>query len=281
NDLAELQERLATSENNIRDLESSQQRLANTEPLEATHAEELRQWQTRIADLERQLADARVKLGESDALRERLAEAEKLRQDLEVENLRHEEEVARWQARIVDAEENRRRLSGLREPFDALMAKHAEIAERQNRFKEDLAAFGGLMALPVNLSADTHAAEASMDNPSYAAPVTGATRATTTSSFQAAALVGRAATDDDDRSAVDESGGPMASAQLAAGGPANKQRKRRFGLFGLIVLLPVAAAFAFGNWQNPMDRANLGTVKFAAVPAGKADSGQVPAKPQD
>lgn len=279
-EIAELEKQLAARAEKIRALEGSQQQLAQAESLESTHAEEQRQLHSRIGELERQLAAAQEKLGELDGLRQQLAESENRCQDLEAENLRHENEVPRWQARIAEAEENRRRLSGLREPFDALLAKHAEMAERQNRFEEDLAAFGGLMALPVKATIDEAGADVSVHEAFGAAPITGTVRATPTMGFDTAAMLHRATEAPNDRSEVDE-GATVAPAQLAADGPPIKQRKRRFGLFGLIVLVPVATVFAFGNWNKPADRQQTGAARPDRVSAGQPDAGRGPAQPRD
>jgi hypothetical protein len=58
--------------------------------------------------------------------------------------------------------------------------------------------------------------------------------------------------------------------QLTAEGKANKRRKRRFGLFSLVVLLPMAVAFAFGTWNRPAQRTDS-YAKPAVVPAPKSE----------
>ena len=259
-EIEELQKHLAESQSKVRELENFQQQRANDESLETIHADERRQWETKIAELERELDGARERLGETESLRGQLTESERLRQELDVENRRHEEEIPRWQARMAEAEENRRRLSGLRAPFDALLVKHAEIAERQNRFEEDLAAFGSIIALPGGATKESSGAAAPTYHQTFSAPPTAANFA--------AIPADHGATDH-----IDEENDPsqtVAPAQLAAEGNANKKRKRRFGLFPLAVLLPMAAAFAVGVWNTPAERTDT-YAKAPMAPALKSE----------
>lgn len=240
----ELQKRLAESQSKVRELENSQQQCANNASLETIHADERRQWETKIAELERELDGARERLGETESLRGQLTESERLRQELDVENRRHEEEIPRWQARIAEAEENRHRLFGIRASFDALRAKHAEIAEQQNRFAEDLAAFGSVIALPVGATKESNGAAAPTYHQTFSAPPTAA-------NFTAIPADHGATDHIDEKHDQTQT---VAPAQLADKGKANKKRKRRFGLFPLVVLLPMAAAIAFGIWNTPAQR---------------------------
>jgi hypothetical protein len=228
-EIEELQKQLTESQSKARELENSQQQRANDESLETIRAAERQQWETKIAELERELAGAQERLGEAESLRRRLEESERLRQALENETRKHEQDIPRWQARVAEAEENRHRLAELRSPFDALLAKHAEIADRQKRFEENLAEFGGLMALPVSA-------------------VNGAT--------------------DHIDEQKDETQ-TITPEQLTAEGKANKRRKRRFGLFSLVVLLPMAVAFAFGTWNRPAQHTDS-YAKPAVTPAPKS-----------
>lgn len=250
-EIDELQKQLAESQSKVRELEDSQQQRANDQSLKAIHADEQRRWEMKIAELERELADARERLGETESLRRRLVESERLRQALDEEIRRHEQDIPRWQACIAEAEENRHRLAGLQKPFDALLAKHAEITERQQRFEADLAEFGGLMALPVNAVKDTNNAAA----PTYHQNL-------------AANPAGYGAADHIDKENVPTQ--TAAPEQLATEGTEDKKRKRRFGLFPLLVLLPMAAAFAFGVWNTPAERTDK-YAKTALPPALKSE----------
>ena len=147
NETAELQTQLEENQEKIRELESSQQNLPNMESLAAIHSDEQRQLHAKIAELEEKVENARQEAGKATALRAALADAERQREALHKENRRHEQEIRRWQERSVEGDENRHRLSALRGPFDALLAKHAELAAHHNQFEEDLSVFGGLMAM--------------------------------------------------------------------------------------------------------------------------------------
>jgi len=255
----ELQRHLAESQRKVRELENSQQQRANDESLEAIHADEGRQWETKIAELERELAGAREGLAETVSLHRRLAESEQLRQALDEENRRHEQDIPRWQARIAEAEENRHRLAELRVPFDALVAKHAEISERQQRFGDDLSEFRGLMTLPVSGAKETNG----VATPTYHQTLSVEPPAASFTAIPADHGVTHHIHEENHQTQS------VAPEQLVTGGEANKKRKRRFGLFLVLVLLPMAAAFAFGVWTTPAQRTDT-YAKPIAEPALKS-----------
>jgi predicted nucleic acid-binding Zn-ribbon protein len=258
-EIEELQKQLTESQSKARELENSQQQRAHDESLETIRADERRQWETKIGELERELASARERLGETESLRRGLEESERLRQALENENRKHEQDIPRWQARVAQAEENRHRLAGLRSPFDDLLAEHAEIADRQKRFEENLAEFGGLMALSVSGVKEANGGVPTYPQTFSAPPAVA----------EVAAIAARQGATDHIDEQNDETQ-PIAPEQLTTEGNVNKGRKRRFGLFSLVVLLPIAAAFAFGTWNTPAQHTDS-YAKPALAPAPKSE----------
>lgn len=253
-EIENLQNQLTETQNKMRELEEDRKQDANAASLAANHAEERRQWGIKVAELERQVTEARQHLGDTESLRNRLADSEQQLHILQEETHRYEQDIPRWQARLAEAEENRHRLSGLRAPLDALLAKHAEISDRQRRFEEDLAEFSGLMAMPASEGRQANGTATPTYHQTFAPPPP--------VNFVAAQTQDAAAEAIDD--ANDE---PRAAApQLVAEETTNKRRKRRFGIFPLIVLLPLAGALAFGVMNKPAERTGSYPKPAAAAP---------------
>ncbi len=156
NEMRELHDQLEENQQKLRELESSQQNLANMESLAAIGADERRQLETKITELEHDIENARQGVEETNALRATLANSERQREALHAENRSYEQEIHHWQERSAEGDENRHRLSALRAPFDALLAKYAELAAHHNQFEEDLAVFGGLMAIRASASKENN-----------------------------------------------------------------------------------------------------------------------------
>ncbi|HVO92612.1 MAG TPA: hypothetical protein VMT22_07210, partial [Terriglobales bacterium] len=244
--IAELEQRLTESQQKLRDLEASQQNLANPESLAALHSDEQRQWEAKVAELDRQLASARNDLEEVQTLRMKLAESERRCQALGGESRRQEEEIRHWQARSTEGDENRKRLSALCGPFNALLAKHAELKAHHHQFEEDLDAFGGLMGMRID--APDAAPHNDEQTKNLAATVNRGSPSPTP-------LSATMMTSGDDI-VSEEIGSHETLQQLSvpveslAGNGSVKKRKRRFGVFSLALILPMAAALAYGLWNS-------------------------------
>lgn len=255
NEIAQLQDRLEESQRALRELEHSQQNLANAESLAAAHADEMRQLEARIAGLEHELTEAREQIGTADSLRAKLAEAEQRNQALREASHRHEEEIRRWQERNAEGEENRQRLSALRAPFDALLAKHAELAAQHSQFEEDLASFGGLMAMRTSVSDPVTAASNHAAIASHLAPQTPVLDATMLTASPA--VIDEA--DDAETLAASSHVEPLAD-------PHSSKKVSRYGLISLVLIVPVAVALAYGVWNSsPEENARITTTKPAAL----------------
>jgi hypothetical protein len=151
--------------------------------------------------------------------------------------------MPRWQARVAEAEENRHRLSGLRAPLNALLATHAEISDRQRRFEEDLAQFSGLIAMPASEGRQANGTAAPTYHQTFAPPppinpVAAQTQDAGAETFDEA--------HDEPRAAAPQN--------LVTEENIGKKRKRRFGIFPIIVLLPIAGALAVGVLNKPAER---------------------------
>jgi hypothetical protein len=116
------------------------------------------------------------------------------------------------------------------------------------------------MALPVNAVKDTNNAAAPTYHQNLAAPPAAANRAANPAGYGAADHI-------DKENVPTQTAAPE---QLATEGTEDKKRKRRFGLFPLLVLLPMAAAFAFGVWNTPAERTDK-YAKTTLPPALKSE----------
>jgi hypothetical protein len=242
-EIEDLQSQLTETRNKMRELEEDRKQHANQESLTANHAEERRQWEIKVTELETQVTEARQHLGDTESLRDRLAESERQIRILQEETQRYEQDIPRWQGRVAEAEENRHRLFGLRAPFDALLTQHAEISDRHKRFEEDLAEFSALMAMPASESRQANGTAAPTYHQTFAPPPP--VNPVAAQRQYAGAEI------------FDEAHGeaPAATPQnLVAEESVNKKRKRRFGIFPVIVLLPIAGALAVGVLNKPAER---------------------------
>ncbi len=148
-EITDLNEKLEDSRHQIRELENSQQTIANSEAIEAAHAQERQSFESRIADLGKELAAAREKSQEYDSVRNQLAESEQIQRDLAEQNRRNGEEIAHWRLRAAEAAESRRRLAALTPVCDGLRAKYETLAQQSKEFQDDLLAFVGLITEPI------------------------------------------------------------------------------------------------------------------------------------
>jgi len=239
NEVADLQQQLAEKRAKIRELEGIEHRLENVDAIEMNHREEKHGLEAKIAELEQELSEQTLKATEAESLSQRLAEAERNQQTLRDERSRHEQELAHWQTRAAHAEEQSRQLSALREPFEKLLAKHAQMDERQREYQEALEQVSELF-----VRSDAGAPSPAGFN-----------------EFHAAAPV------ENHRAAVDESladNSTMASpVQVIAAAQTDKKPKRVFGLFPAIIVLAAAGALAAGFWNMN----NSGTTAPAIVTA--------------
>lgn len=101
----DLQQQLEETQPKLRDLESSQQQLANVECRETIYRDRQRDLEAQIAELQRELSVEGGKVQELDAARKRLAEMEHFCQEQRDENRRLEEEISGWQERFARSEE--------------------------------------------------------------------------------------------------------------------------------------------------------------------------------
>ena len=145
-EMAQLRIQLEEHQQKLRALEGSRQNFANFESLAASHSTARQQLESKIAGLEQELDSARQAGLDANSLRATLTESERQRQALKAETCRYEAEIRRWQQRSAEGDENHRRLSALRAPFDALLIKHAELAAYQHKFQQELAEFDVMMA---------------------------------------------------------------------------------------------------------------------------------------
>ncbi|MEA2658847.1 MAG: hypothetical protein QOF64_1443 [Candidatus Binatota bacterium] len=239
NEMGELHDQLEENQQKLRELESSQQNLANMESLAAIGADERRQLEAKIAELEQEIKNARQGVEETNALRATLADSERQREALHAENRSYEQEIRRWQEHSAEGDENRHRLSALRAPFDALLAKYAELAAHHNQFEEDLAVFGGLMAIRASASNENNIFYSGADP--AAAMLPGHT-ATTVHSPMNTAIKG-SETGHDEALTLTAS---LPVEPLAASDGPDTKKKSRMGVFSLVLVVPMAAGLAYG-----------------------------------
>jgi hypothetical protein len=245
NEVADLQQQLAEKRAKIRELEAIEHKLENVDAIEMNHREEKRGFEARIAELEQEVSEQALNAHEVESLSQRLAEAERIQQALRDERRSHERELAQWQTRAASAEEQSRQLSALREPFDKLLAKQAQLEERQREYWEALEQFSELV-----VRSDAGAPPAAGFN-----------------EFQAAQPA------ENHHAAAVEDGlvdGSMIAApvQLIAAVQPDKKPKRLFGLFPAIIVLAAAGALAVGLWSmNNSGTTAPATVTASALPA--------------
>lgn len=144
-EVSTLRERLAASEERVRDLEALQQQAPQAEAIENQHRRERQGLEERIAELEGRLLADQGKLSQLQSLSERLAEAQSAQASLREEIDRREAEMLGWQSRIAAAEEQSQRLAALQRPCNDLLSKQAAILEHQRLLQEELAAFARLL----------------------------------------------------------------------------------------------------------------------------------------
>ena len=270
NEMGELHDQLEENQRKLRELESSQQNLANMESLAAIGADERRQLEAKIAELEQEIKNARQGVEETNALRATLANSERQREALHAENRSYEQEIRRWQERSAEGDENRHRLAALRTPFDALLAKYAELAAHHNQFEEDLAVFGGLMAIRASASNNDNIVYSGADP--AAAMLPGHT-VTTVHSPMNTAVKGSEAGRDEGLSVT----ASLPVEPLAASDGPDTKKKSRMGVFSLVLVVPMAAGLAYGvlnsasqKSENPAPNPVVASVTPAERQANKS-----------
>ena len=266
NEMTELHDQLEENQQRLRELEGSQKNFANMESLAAIGADERRQLEAKIAELEQEIENARQGVEETNALRATLANSERQREALHEENCRYEQEIHRWQERVAEGDENRHRLSALRAPFDALLAKHAECTAHDNQFEEDLAAFGGLMAMRASAPMANNVLYSAADAVTAVLPISTAT------------TVYSPMSGDDEALTVTSS---MPIEPLAA--DESDRKKSRLGVVSLVLIIPIAAALAYGvlnsasqKSENPAPNPVVASVSPAAPQTNKSAALNVP-----
>ena len=258
NEMVDLRKQLELHQQKLHELAESREKLANIESLATLGADERRQLEAKMAALEHELERTRQGIGEADVLRARLADLERQREALREENRKHEQAVRRWQERSAEGDENRQRLSALRAPFDVLLARHAELAAHHNQFEEDLATFGGLMAMR---------GSAPMDNiilPSKADAVT-AMPPNPATAFALPTMNPAVNATHENREESPSASVP--TEQLAADNEPGTSKKRRLGLASLVLIVSIAAALAYSMLNSASERTkNAKPVVTSALP---------------
>jgi chromosome segregation ATPase len=146
----EIRRLMSANDQLARELQAARQNLPNLSAIEAERGQERQAFQEQISNLEKRLAMEQQNLSEMQTLRDRLAEADNVQRSLRAEISRHEDEIPRWQARIAAAEESGQRLAALQAPCNELLSRHAELADRQRRLQEELAAFARQITAPAD-----------------------------------------------------------------------------------------------------------------------------------
>ena len=222
-EVAALREQLAESRSQSHEINGMEQKLANVDAIENNHRDEVAQFQAQIAELQKGLSAANAaRANEVEAIRAQLAESERMQQSLRDERLALEQEMSRSHARVNQAEEQNRRLSALREPFDNLLAKQAALEERQHEYHEAMAGFSQLIA-----NAEDWAPQSAGFNEFHAAPPVGA-------SPHAPAGQG----------IYDAAPVPVSPTQVIAAAQTADKPKRRFGMFPFVIALALGGTMA-------------------------------------
>ncbi len=222
-EVADLQEQLAESRSQSRELDGMEHKLANVDAIQNNHREETAQLQAKIAELERALSAANnARTSEVESIREQLAESERIQQLMRDERRGMEQEMSRWQARVNQAEEQSGQLSALGEPFNKLLAKQSALAERQREYHEAMAGFSQLIAR----SNDSSPHSAGFNEFQAAAPIVETRHAPMENAMYEADVAA------------------VTPAQIIAAAHIAEKPKRRFGLFPVVIVLAFGATMA-------------------------------------
>src|SRR5262245_33802073 len=244
-EIADLQQQLAESRSEIRELGGMEQKLSHVDAIEANHREEQKNLRAKIAELEGELSAAANMMEEIDSLRQRLAESERIQHTLRDERHGFDQEIAYWKARVAEAEVNSRRLAALQEPFKQLLAKQASLEERHREYQEALANFSQLVAMP-NVNAQPSA---------------------TFDEFQAAVPVIEMRDGAVENQAPESVPAVVTLKNVVATQGAQKP-KRQFGVIPAVIVLAFAGALAAGLWSmKATDTPEPAPVTAGALPA--------------
>jgi hypothetical protein len=232
-------------------------------------AERQRQLRSEIEELQKYLAESQSKVRELENSQQQFANVESLKSIHADEEQRLETKIADLERELASARENFGELESLRrqlteserlrqelavenrrheEEIPRWQARIAEAEENRHRLSEMRPRFDALRAKHAGIAEQQNRFEE--DLAAFGSLITLPVGATKKTNGAAAPTV--------------------APEQLAAEDNTNKKRKRRFGLFPLVVLLPIAAAFAFGIWNTPAQHTDP-YAKPAAVPAPKSE----------
>ncbi|MSP37342.1 MAG: hypothetical protein EXR70_02460 [Deltaproteobacteria bacterium] len=239
NEVADLQQQLADQRAKIRDVENLEHKLENVDAIEMNHREEKHSLEARIAELEKELAVATINANEFETLTQRLAESERFLQSLRAERQSFDEELATWEARAKSAEDDSRRLTALREPFDKLLAKQALLEEQQREYQQALAELSKVVAKP-----EVSTSPVAGFNEFRAAPLAELQTTTNERNFTEDAAI-------------------ATSEQVIAAANSDKKPRRLFGLFPAVIMVAAGGTLAAGLWHMN----NSGTTAPASVTA--------------
>lgn len=232
-EITDLNEKLEESRHQIRELENSQQTIANSEAIEAAHAQERQSFESRIAELGKELAAAQEKSQEYDSVRNQLAESEQIQRELAEQNRRNGDEIAHWRLRAAEAAESRRRLAALTPVCDGLRAKYETLAQQSKEFQNDLLAFVGLITEPIKANVPDGG---SMD----------------------------AAADAENSSTPSDPG--EAAPGIAAAADAGPKSKRVLGV-GALILLGALGLFTYRVWNSSTEEPSVATANLYPPPS--------------
>ena len=134
-EIDELRRALESSHARVAELEEMRKNFPDLNAIAAERDAERQSFDGQISALQKQLGEQQQELAATQTLRERIADLESSQESFRAEIARYESEIPRWQARINAAEENARQLASIQAGYQGLLAKHADLAERQRRLQ--------------------------------------------------------------------------------------------------------------------------------------------------
>lgn len=138
-ELTAAQERLATGESQIHDLELLKTRLHEAETQAAASGNDHRQLEDQISELQEDLAESRKKIVELEAFQGQLGHLERRFRQSDDENRRLQAALAEMESRAAEGPEYGRRLELVRDRLIALQRKQVEIAGNHRQIQDEIA----------------------------------------------------------------------------------------------------------------------------------------------
>jgi chromosome segregation ATPase len=220
--IAELNQQLTSARQAIHESDTAQAQLRESETMRKQLAGDNHRLESEIAGLNQQLAATRQTVQENDAAQVQLRESESSRRQLADDNQRLQQEISTWQERLAASEEQRRRLSGLRHNLEGLRIKQAAIVATNHQLQQDLDALAQSVETPESLAVETRSG-------SEAASMSEGPQSLQNESHA--------------RDAISEPA-PLDHSSSFSGEDANKSatKRRRFGIFPLLMVVTIAAA---------------------------------------